>query len=84
MGGINGYLNIQACQALKALKNYALYVEAKNKTKAKSSFRELCYWTMRMSEQEMLYFIEIRDNDGYVLMVPSEIKGFKKECAKMK
>ena len=81
--GSGGHPSFQTCQVLKAFKKLGLYAEAKNKKKQKETFKELCYWLMRMSDAEtsqMMY--EYRDSDGNVLFVPSELKTFLKSCAK--
>lgn len=47
------HLGVPTCQALKAFKEFMLYVEVKNETKAKDVMREICFWAMKMSEAEL-------------------------------
>lgn len=72
------------CQALTNAKELNLYIEVDNKPKIKQSFKQMCYWMMKMSQGELMEFINFRDENGSPILVPSEIKPHLKSCAKLK
>lgn len=81
--------SLHICQYLKSYKQAMLYLEAKNKNKFTQSFKESCYWLMRMGKHEIqilpaFAFYDEEGNIKEILGVPSEVQMILKGCAKIK
>ena len=84
----SGY-SLHTCQFLKAFKQTLLYNNAKNKTKAKQSYKEMCYWLTRMGKYEVenLSTYAFHNEKGQFrdpVGMPSEVQWQIKQCAKVK